>query len=61
MWRWYADRMDEGRLVCEHDRMRWIVTVDGRRLADEALFEAAIHRAYAMARALSALHRALAA
>ncbi|MGF6933477.1 hypothetical protein OKW41_002616 [Paraburkholderia sp. UCT70] len=55
IWRWYADLMDDRRLVCEHDGARWVVAVDGRRLADERAFEAAVHSAYAMARALLAL------
>ncbi|EIF33185.1 hypothetical protein BCh11DRAFT_00949 [Burkholderia sp. Ch1-1] len=59
--RWYADLMADRRLVCEHDGARWIVAVDGRRLADEHAFEAAVHSAYAMTRALSALDRARAA
>ncbi|MGF6773724.1 hypothetical protein P3T18_006238 [Paraburkholderia sp. GAS199] len=58
IWRWYADLTDDHRLVCEQDGARWIVAVDGRRLADEHAFAAAVHSAYAMTRALSALDRA---
>lgn len=58
IWRWYADLTDDRRLVCEHDGARWVVAVDGRRLADESAFEVAVHRAYAMTRALLALDRA---
>jgi hypothetical protein len=58
IWRWYADLMADRRLLCEHDGARWVVTVDGRRLADERAFEAAVHSAYAMTRALSALNSA---
>ena len=61
IWRWYADLLDDRRLVCEHDGARWIVAVDGRLLADECAFEAAVHSAYAMTRALAALDRARAA
>ncbi|ASW02596.1 hypothetical protein [Paraburkholderia aromaticivorans] len=61
VWRWYADLLDDRRLVCEHDGARWVVAVDGRRLADERAFEAAVRSAYAMTRALSALDRARAA
>jgi hypothetical protein len=58
IWRWYADLMADRRLVCEHDGARWVVAVDGRRLADERAFETAVHSAYAMTRALSALNSA---
>ncbi|WP_144113899.1 hypothetical protein [Paraburkholderia sp. BCC1886] len=61
IWRWYADLIDGRRLVCEHDGARWIVAVDGRRLADECTFEVAVHAAYLLARALLALDRARAA
>ncbi|MFM0397304.1 hypothetical protein [Paraburkholderia phytofirmans] len=61
IWRWYADLMDARRLVCEYDGIRWVVEVDGKRRADERAFEAAIHSAYAMTRALMALERARAA
>lgn len=61
IWRWYADLMDDRRLVCQHDGIRWMVEIDGRRLADERAFEAAVHRAYTMTRALMALDRARAA
>jgi hypothetical protein len=61
IWRLYADLMDDRRLVCEHDGISWMVAVDGRRLAHERAFEAAVHRAYAMTRALMALDRARAA
>lgn len=61
IWRWYADLLSERRLACEHDGTRWVVAVDGRRLADARAFETAVHSAYAMTRALSALDRARAA
>ncbi|MBB3261679.1 hypothetical protein F4827_006575 [Paraburkholderia bannensis] len=61
VWRWYADLMHDRRLVCAHDGIRWVVEVDGRRLGEERAFEAAVHRAYAMTRALMALDRARAA
>jgi hypothetical protein len=55
--RWYADLMSDRRLACEYDGGRWRIALDGRCLADDDSFECAIHAAYAMARALSALNR----
>lgn len=59
--RWSADMMAEQRLVCEFDGAHWVVAVDGRRVAKEFTFEAAIYSAYAMTRALLALDRMRAA
>jgi len=55
---WYTDLTNERRLVCVQDGARWVVSIDGRHLAEEGKFEVAVHRAYAMTRALSALNRA---
>jgi hypothetical protein len=59
--RWSAGLMADHRLACEFDGTHWVIAVDGRRVAKESSFEAAIHSAYAMTRALLALDRLQAA
>ncbi|MGF6574808.1 hypothetical protein ABH945_006936 [Paraburkholderia sp. GAS333] len=59
--RWSAGLMAERRLVCEFDGTQWVIAVDKRYVARESTFEAALHSAYAMTRALRALDQVRAA
>ena len=56
VWRWYADLMEDRRIECRHKGLSWMISVDGREIADNKSFDLAIRSAYTMTRALSALN-----
>lgn len=42
VWRWFAQVVDEGRLVCQFYRGYWQIILDGRMLAYDNSFDCAV-------------------
>jgi hypothetical protein len=61
VWRWYADLMEDRRVVCQRKGTCWTVAVDGRQMANDPSFDSAVRAAYRLSRATSALAAARAA
>lgn len=53
LWRWFADQMEDHRLVFERRRQFWHVRCEGRALACDRSFDVAVRKAYALSHALA--------
>ncbi|CAB3773856.1 hypothetical protein LMG29542_07472 [Paraburkholderia humisilvae] len=60
IWRWYADLMEDRRLVCLRCGLAWTVTVDGRLLARDPSFDLAVRTAYLHSHVPASLNPAMA-
>jgi len=51
MWRWYACMMQHRRLVSRYQCAKWIIEIDGVRLAGDACFDIALRSTRALSKA----------